>query len=578
MSDGMHGRKKEAAEVNEAAIQARKVKELQKVERYKDLCTQFWAKRKDQIMDADALSLTTQILSLHPDFYTVWNFRREILLHSFAHMNEDEKQTACVAEMSFCDQTLKLNPKSYWVFNHRRWTLGVMPNPTWERELKLLEMMLNLDARNFHGWDYRRYVIATSSSRTPTQEFAFTTTKINQNFSNYSAWHYRSKLLSKIRDNPEGTHRKGGERWKETAEFDLIRNAIYTEPADQSAWLYQRWLFGDAPSPINVVAANYTRTSNTQIVALILFNQPVSLTDSAELQINGIKSTSEAQPLHPKQPFSSLWRFTLDQSSTSLVSISVRIWAGTLETRQKDENEADISVEITGNENVSLTFSADVPAPEEYPGESGRAVFHRELEAIQELYEVEPNSKWVMLTINHLLTRLNEGLDQCTNLLARLVEVDPLRKGYYEDLLSDLKWQLASSSEKGKLTLTNASLTKLPNPSTVKASVSHLSELSSIDASMNRISSIREVFVFLSVERLVLDDNEIDSTDGFGVLSRLRELSLRRNRIRVESGLHGLRECGKLTQLWIDGNPLQIDAVVLKTLLPLLQSINDVVV
>jgi geranylgeranyl transferase type-2 subunit alpha len=27
-------------------------------------------------------------------------------------------------------------------------------------------------------------------------------------------------------------------------EFNLIQNAVYTEPADQSAWLYHHWLLG----------------------------------------------------------------------------------------------------------------------------------------------------------------------------------------------------------------------------------------------------------------------------------------------------------------------------------------------
>lgn len=27
-------------------------------------------------------------------------------------------------------------------------------------------------------------------------------------------------------------------------EFDLVKNAFYTDPADQSAWLYELWLVG----------------------------------------------------------------------------------------------------------------------------------------------------------------------------------------------------------------------------------------------------------------------------------------------------------------------------------------------
>ena len=39
-------------------------------------------------------------------------------------------------------------PKSYWVWNHRRWVLEHIPVPAWNRELKLLNYMLEKDARN----------------------------------------------------------------------------------------------------------------------------------------------------------------------------------------------------------------------------------------------------------------------------------------------------------------------------------------------------------------------------------------------------------------------------------------------
>jgi geranylgeranyl transferase type-2 subunit alpha len=74
-----------------------------------------------------------------------------------------------------------------------------------------------------------------------TEMFNFTTSKINQNFSNYSAWHARSVTLPFILQSL-GSQEEKAQRMRE--EFELAQSAFYTEPTDQSAWLYQRWLIG----------------------------------------------------------------------------------------------------------------------------------------------------------------------------------------------------------------------------------------------------------------------------------------------------------------------------------------------
>jgi hypothetical protein len=134
-----------------------------------------------------------------------------------------------------------MNPKSYWVWNHRHWILEHMPEPVWDAEMALVDKMLNLDQRNFHGWDYRRWLVSQSNVSSPRKEFDYTTNKIHQNFSNYSAWHNRSNLLPLAFSKEE----RAGQLERD---FELVRSAIFTEPADQSAWLYQRWLIANFPS------------------------------------------------------------------------------------------------------------------------------------------------------------------------------------------------------------------------------------------------------------------------------------------------------------------------------------------
>lgn len=75
-------------------------------------------------------------------------------------------------------------------------------------------------------------------------ELAYTLRKIESNFSNFSAWHWRSKLLphvwasSQSNDDDEGT---SGEKRRDE-ELELVRQALYTDPDDQSVWLYHAWL------------------------------------------------------------------------------------------------------------------------------------------------------------------------------------------------------------------------------------------------------------------------------------------------------------------------------------------------
>lgn len=78
-------------------------------------------------------------------------------------------------------------------------------------------------------------------------EFDFTTLKIYQNFSNYSAWQRRSNLLPKYLKSFEHSHQIESVLKNEV---EMCRNAAWTEPADQSIWFYQRWLFHQLPKLI----------------------------------------------------------------------------------------------------------------------------------------------------------------------------------------------------------------------------------------------------------------------------------------------------------------------------------------
>lgn len=187
-------------------------------------------------------------------------------------------------DLALTQQSMQTHPKVYWLWNHRRWCLHMLPAPgsdpssmqtKWNKELALVDMMLDMDPRNFMGWNYRRYVIAELAAALVRQgaptfpaslssdamdepekaahlalakdELQYALRKIESNFSNFSAWHYRSKLLPRVWDAEKlDKAQRSSEReqgmYTAHQEFELLQQAMYTDPSDQSIWIYHRWL------------------------------------------------------------------------------------------------------------------------------------------------------------------------------------------------------------------------------------------------------------------------------------------------------------------------------------------------
>lgn len=228
----MHGRVK--AERKEETDEQKRVK-LRKIGKYRKLTAAALAGHEAQKYDEEAVKLTSKIIELNPDYYTLWNYRKSIVLDEAAR---DGASGEALGEREFAlvERALRRNPKSYCAWAHRLWTL----RRGWgdpRAELRLCAKFLDLDARNFHCWGYRAQVAAMVPDAR--RDFDFCTAKIGENFSNYSAWHYRSKLAPSLLAALPGDEERHG---MVDAEFELLRQAFVTEPDDQSAWLYHRWL------------------------------------------------------------------------------------------------------------------------------------------------------------------------------------------------------------------------------------------------------------------------------------------------------------------------------------------------
>lgn len=173
----------------------------------------------------ETLQNISELLSSNPEYYSVWNYRRQVLRHEFSQAASSDSEDAGVgriadlikSDLLFLIPLLRSFPKCYWIWNYRLWLLDeakrLLPLPLarrlWQEELALVGKMLSLDSRNFHGWGYRRFVVetletlpseGTARKTMAPEEFEYAKKMIGTNLSNFSAWHYRTKLIQRLLD------------------------------------------------------------------------------------------------------------------------------------------------------------------------------------------------------------------------------------------------------------------------------------------------------------------------------------------------------------------------------------------
>lgn len=110
----MHNRKKPVVPPSEAEVNAMR----EKTAMYKSLVQVVLTKKMQKDMSLETLSLVGKLLKLNPDFYSLWNMRREILFFHYPDLvtaspsNKFDLPDIRDVELQVSADGIRKNPKS----------------------------------------------------------------------------------------------------------------------------------------------------------------------------------------------------------------------------------------------------------------------------------------------------------------------------------------------------------------------------------------------------------------------------------------------------------------------------------
>eukprot|EP00730_Choanoeca_flexa_P000180 TRINITY_DN10083_c0_g1_i2.p1 TRINITY_DN10083_c0_g1~~TRINITY_DN10083_c0_g1_i2.p1 ORF type:complete len:512 (+),score=104.29 TRINITY_DN10083_c0_g1_i2:71-1606(+) len=509
----MHGRVK--VRTTEEQRIAKELERQKRCKAFLKLRNALFAKHEASDYDEAGLKLSEQLLLMNPDFATVFAYRKRALsaIHNLTQRDRMDLETVkpiLASELEFATACLQKNPKSYGAWHHRRWVLSVHPEPLLEHELGLCTKFLSLDERNFHCWDYRRHVVALlDAPDAMATELAFTEDKITANFSNYSAWHNRSNLLLQ---QSQVKHAHELPQDVIDAELELLTNALYIDPQDQSAWFYHRWLLGREGSEL-VVLHVIVKQNKLYLVLNVACVPCQSVRVSVQDKpIEGSWSALQQRSSSPILVFT-------PTAQCSLSHAKVEVPAGAIVSSDQSGNKSPLSYPVGyANADNSVALRRWKPC--------AMHLVEGQLESLTELLEElqENESKWCRLRLVELLwdQDVEANSEAIKEHLSKLLQVDTMRRAYYQHLHAKLVVQLSYMADPCAIrsNLSNAQLAACPS------NLHLLANRQQVDLSGNELTSSQGLEMLIACEELNLAGNPLQLSPERGLELGIGRLGL----------------------------------------------------
>jgi Protein prenyltransferase alpha subunit repeat len=193
------------------------------------------------------LSLTASLFLRDERNFHCWSYRRFVVSCLLWHASSSSSPQGTAEH----DATTTSRPNGEWKLHSPSldtWTVWMGAQLA---NVPLVESLLPTGSATSVATD-AALVFNAKMRQVLQDEWDFCSLKIRDNFSNCSAFHYRSKLLPLIVESysadmalPEATPNDQSATTVESlvaSELELVSNAIFTEPDDQTAWWYQHFL------------------------------------------------------------------------------------------------------------------------------------------------------------------------------------------------------------------------------------------------------------------------------------------------------------------------------------------------
>eukprot|EP00826_Nyctotherus_ovalis_P022658 TRINITY_DN1751_c0_g1_i14.p1 TRINITY_DN1751_c0_g1~~TRINITY_DN1751_c0_g1_i14.p1 ORF type:complete len:512 (+),score=178.98 TRINITY_DN1751_c0_g1_i14:168-1703(+) len=316
-----HGRKREPKVIPTEEQKKANAELLAKIQKINQELLQ---RRVAKQYNAENLELTEKAGALFTDNYTVWNYRREIIQEIVFKSSEksvEDKKKFIVSELKLILKLLMRNQKSFPLWFHRQWCIEYglklddaalgKEDSILKNELKLCAELLTHDGRNFHCWNYKAWLLELETANINRvyedkekrekalkemyeREYKYTTQLISKDFSNYSTWFYRSKMLPYLF--PDPTYLISVQKVRE--ELEMLKQALYTEPKDQSCWNHHRWLMS-LVLPVQVVGCSLKMPSENKVEITLGVSHKVKALEGVELSLNGAAVAAKVEAITP---------------------------------------------------------------------------------------------------------------------------------------------------------------------------------------------------------------------------------------------------------------------------------------